>query len=284
MTPGQAQGHPERSPGAGAFRLDGQVAVVTGALGNLGPVWVEALLEAGATVAGLDLPDAVPNAAFARLQETYGASRLVLLGASVTDRAALVAARDTIHSTFGVPSVLVNNAGIDQPPSAAGGGSRLEDIPLEVNRRIFEVNTLGLFQVAQVFGAEMAKARRGSIINIGSLYAGVAPDPRFYDHIRSDPPFLKPPAYGASKAAVVNLTRYLATAWGGTGVRVNTLSPGGVLGAQDEQFKRKFCDRVPLGRMALHEDLIGPLQFLASDASAYVTGAELRVDGGFTAW
>jgi len=130
----------------------------------------------------------------------------------------------------------------------------------------------------------MAKAGRGSIINIGSLYASVSPDAHFYDHIVSDPPFLKPPAYGASKAAVVNLTKYFATAWGPRGVRVNTLSPGGVLGAQDDQFKSKFNARVPLGRMALHQDLIGPLQFLASDASAYVTGAELRVDGGFTAW
>ena len=266
------------------FSLDGRVAVVTGALGKLGPVWVEGLLEAGAAVVGLDLPDAVPHAAFERLQDAFGSTRLALLGASVTDRDALLKARETVLSAFGVPSVLVNNAGIDQPPSGAGGGHRLEDIPPEVNRRIFEVNTLGLFQAAQIFGSEMVKAGRGSIINIGSLYAGVAPDPKFYDHIRSDPPFLKPPAYGASKAAVVNLTRYLATAWGPSGVRVNTLSPGGVLGGQDEQFKRKFCDRVPLARMALHEDLVGPLQFLASDASAYVTGVELRVDGGFTAW
>ena len=266
------------------FRLDGKVAVVTGVLGNLGPVWAQGLLEAGATVVGLDLPEAQPNAAFAALQQTYGDGRLTMLGASVTDREALTAARDRVLAQAGVPDVLVNNAGIDQPPSANGGGYRLEEIPLEINRRIFEVNTLGLFQVAQIFGAEMAKARRGSIVNIGSLYAAVSPDPRFYDHIVSDPPFLKPPAYGASKAAVINLTKYLATAWGPYGVRVNTLSPGGVLGRQDEQFKRKFCDRVPLGRMALHEDLIGPLQFLASDASAYVTGTELRVDGGFTAW
>ena len=153
----------------------------------------------------------------------------------------------------GIPHVLVNNAGIDQPPSPSGGGYRLDEIPFDVNRRIFEVNTLGLFQVAQIFGSDMVKAGRGSVINIGSLYASVSPDPRFYDHIESDPPFLKPPAYGASKAAVVNLTKYLATAWGPHGVRVNTLSPGGVLGAQDEQFKRKFCDRVPLGRMAVHQ-------------------------------
>ena len=265
------------------FRIDGRVAVVTGALGNLGPVWAQALLEAGATVVALDLPGREPNASFAALQAAHP-DRLTLLGASVTDRAALNAARDVVRSRYDVASVLVNNAGIDAPPTASGGGHRLEDIPWDVNRQIFEVNTLGLFQVTQIFGADMAAARRGSIINIGSLYASVSPDARFYDHIVSDPPFLKPPAYGASKAAVVNLTKYFATAWGPSGVRVNTLSPGGVLGAQDEQFKRKFNARVPLARMAEHRDLIGPLQFLASDASAYVTGAELRVDGGFTAW
>jgi NAD(P)-dependent dehydrogenase (short-subunit alcohol dehydrogenase family) len=269
---------------AGRFSLDGRVAVVTGALGNLGPVWAQALLEMGAMVVGLDLPGAKPNDAFERLQAAHGATKLTLLDASVTDRDALIAACDRVVATAGVPAVLVNNAGIDAPPAAAGGGYTLENIPADVNRRIFEVNTLGLFQVVQVFGGAMAKARRGSIVNIGSLYASVAPDPRFYDHIRTDPPFLKPPAYGASKAAVVNLTKYFATAWGPYGVRVNTLSPGGVLGAQDEQFKRKFCERVPLGRMAVYDDLVGPLQFLASDASSYVTGTELRVDGGFTAW
>ena len=268
----------------GLFSLDGRVAVVTGALGNLGPVWTKALLEAGATVVGLDLPTAEPNAAFLSIQREYDGHRLQLLRASVTDRDALVDARDQITTRFGAPSVLVNNAGVDQPPAATGGGYRLEDIPFEVNRRIFEVNTLGLFQVVQVFGSAMVKAQRGSIINIGSLYASVSPDAHFYDHIVSDPPFLKPPAYGASKAAVANLTKYLATAFGPYNVRVNTLSPGGVLGAQDEQFKRKFCARVPLGRMAVHADLAGPLQFLASDASAYVTGTELRIDGGFTAW
>jgi NAD(P)-dependent dehydrogenase (short-subunit alcohol dehydrogenase family) len=265
------------------FRIDGRVAVVTGALGNLGPVWAQALLEAGATVIGLDLPEARPNAAFAALQASYG-PRLALIGASVTDRAALAAAREQILAAHEVPSVLVNNAGVDAPPASKGGGYRLEEIPFEVNQRFFEVNTLGLFQVTQLFGSDMARAKRGSIVNIGSLYASVSPDAHFYDHIVSDPPFLKPPAYGASKAAVVNLTRYFATAWGPSGVRVNTLSPGGVLGGQDEQFKSKFNARVPLGRMAVFTDLIGPLQFLASDASAYVTGAELRVDGGFTAW
>jgi NAD(P)-dependent dehydrogenase (short-subunit alcohol dehydrogenase family) len=112
----------------------------------------------------------------------------------------------------------------------------------------------------------------------------VSADVRFYDHLKADPPFLKPPAYGASKAALVNLTKYLATHFGPSGVRVNALSPGGVEGGQDPEFKRKFNQRVPLGRMCEHADLEAPLLFLACDGSAYVTGVELRVDGGFTAW
>jgi NAD(P)-dependent dehydrogenase (short-subunit alcohol dehydrogenase family) len=130
----------------------------------------------------------------------------------------------------------------------------------------------------------MAARGDGSIINIGSLYASVSPDQRFYEHLPGDLPFLKSPAYGASKAAVVNMTKYFATLWGDRGVRVNALSPGGVLAGQDEQFKAKYSARVPLGRMAVADDLKGPLLFLASRASSYVTGHELRVDGGFTAW
>ena len=266
------------------FGIENEIAVVTGALGKLGPIWIEALLGAGASVGALDLTDTSGSDEFQRLQSLYGETRLQLIRADVRERASLEAAYESCLSAFGVPAILVNNAGIDRPPAHSSKGYRLAEIPLEENRQIFEVNTLGLFQVTQVFGAPMVAAGRGSIINIGSLYASVSPDERFYDHIPGDPPFLKPPAYGASKAAVVNLTRYLATLWAPYGVRVNTLSPGGVLGGQDEEFKRKFCSRVPLGRMAEDKDLQGPLLFLASRASAYVTGTELIVDGGFTAW
>jgi NAD(P)-dependent dehydrogenase (short-subunit alcohol dehydrogenase family) len=266
------------------FDLTDEIAVVTGAMGKLGPIWVEALLGAGASVYALDLPEAKTSEDFARLQTGPDGSRLQLDRTDVRNRQALEAVCDNCLAAFGVPTILVNNAGIDSPPANGSKGYLLEEIPLEVNREIFEVNTLGLFLVSQVFGGRMAAAGRGSIINIGSLYAGVSPDERFYDHIPGDPPFLKPPAYGASKAAVINLTRYLATLWAPKGVRVNALSPGGVLGGQDEEFKRKFCHRVPMGRMATAEDLYGPLLFLASQASAYITGTELLVDGGFTAW
>jgi NAD(P)-dependent dehydrogenase (short-subunit alcohol dehydrogenase family) len=239
--------------------LDGAVAVVTGASGNLGPVWIGALREAGATVAGIDLE---------------GGDGVV--AADVTDRAALEAALERIAADHGPPSVLVNNAGVDQPPDPAAGG----DETAEAFSHALEVNLAGVFNATTVFGAAMVEAGRGSIVNIGSLYASVAPEPRFYDHL---PGFVKPAAYGASKAGVVQLTRYFARHWGPYGVRVNALSPGGVRANQDSKFLSKYCARVPLGRMAEPEDLGAPLVFLASDDSRYVTGHELRVDGGFTA-
>jgi NAD(P)-dependent dehydrogenase (short-subunit alcohol dehydrogenase family) len=266
------------------FELAGEIAVVTGALGKLGPIWIKALLGAGASVFALDLAGSKISENFAELQVDFDETRLKLDRTDVRDRQALEDACQNCVAAFGIPTILVNNAGIDRPPAVSSKAYRLEDIPLEENREILEVNTLGVFLVSQVFGSRMVKAGRGSIINIGSLYAGVSPDARFYDHLSGELPFLKPPAYGASKAAVVNLTRYLATHWAPHGVRVNALSPGGVLGGQDEEFKRKFCNRVPMGRMATAEDLRGPLLFLASKASTYVTGTELIVDGGFTAW
>lgn len=265
------------------FDLQGRVAVVTGTLGRLGPVWCGALLDAGATVVGLDLPTAPISRAFAALAERVPRARLHLWRADVGDRPSLEAACRRCAAELAPAAILVNNAGIDQPPGPARTW-RIEDVPLEQFRGMLDVNVAGAFQAAQVFGAPMVQAGRGSIVNVGSLYASVSPDARLYDHLPADPPFLKPPAYGASKAALVNLTKYLAAHWGPHGVRVNALSPGGVLAEQDADFRRKFTERVPLGRMAVATDLVGPLVFLASDASAYVTGQELRVDGGFTVW
>lgn len=265
------------------FSLEGRTAVVTGALGKLGPMWLEGLLDAGARVIGVDLPGTEPTENFLRLSQKFDGSRISIHRADVTDRAALESLVDAIVAERGAPHILVNNAGIDQPPAAATS-YRVQDVPLDVMRQVLDVNVLGSFLTMQVVGASMIDAGRGCIVNIGSLYASVSPDARFYEHIDIDPPFLKPPAYGASKAALINLTRYFATHWGPLGLRVNALSPGGVLGNQDEEFKRKFCARVPLKRMAEKSDLIGPLLFLASDAAAYVNGAEVVVDGGFLAW
>ena len=266
-----------------AFRLDDQVAVVTGACGKLGPIWVEALIDAGARVAALELPGASASAAYDALAGRFG-DRLRRFDCDITSRPSIEAAAASATRELGDPVVLVNNAGVDQPPDSGGARSTIDVLPIEQFRRMVEVNLLGTFQVTQVIGGAMAARRSGSIVNIGSLYASVSPDQRFYDHMPGVVPFLKSPAYGASKAAVVNMTKYFATLWGAAGVRVNTLSPGGVLGGQDDQFKAKYGARVPLRRMAEPDDLKGPLVFLASRASSYVTGHELRVDGGFTAW
>ena len=265
------------------FRLDNQTAVVTGACGKLGPTWVEALLDAGARVAALDLPGAAASAGYQAVAARAGA-RLERFECDVTSRASIERALADLVGRLGTPSVLVNNAGVDQPPDAGGSRAPIEQLPIDQFRRMVEVNLLGTFQVTQAIGGVMAAGGSGSIVNIGSLYASVSPDQRFYEHLPGNLPFLKSPAYGASKAAVVNMTKYFATLWGLRGVRVNTLSPGGVAGGQDEQFKAKYGARVPIGRMAQPEDLQGPLVFLASRASSYVTGHELRVDGGFTAW
>jgi NAD(P)-dependent dehydrogenase (short-subunit alcohol dehydrogenase family) len=235
------------------------LAVVTGALGNLGPVWCDALEGAGMRVVRIDV------------REAEGVE-----AADVTDTSALRAIRDRI----GAPDVLVNNAGIDQPPDPGAAVGGIEGVSPDEFLRVLDVNTRGTFVATQVFGSAMAEAGRGSIVNIGSLYATISPIPELYDHM---PGFVKPPAYAASKAGVLALTRYFARLWGPRGVRVNALSPGGVRGGQDDEFLRKYDARVPLGRMAEPDDLTGPLLFLASDASRYVTGHELRVDGGFTA-
>jgi NAD(P)-dependent dehydrogenase (short-subunit alcohol dehydrogenase family) len=269
--------------GASRFSLENQVAVVTGSCGKLGPIWVEALLEAGARVAALDLPGAQASPAFAAVSERFK-DAVVRADVDITSRESIEAAAQAVQKWLGVPGVLVNNAGIDQAPDSPGGRHHLDTLPIDEFRRMVEVNLLGTFQVTQVFGGLMARHGGGSIINIGSLYASVSPDPHFYDHLAGNAPFLKSPAYGASKAGVVNLSKFFATHWAGAGIRVNTLSPGGVLAGQDEQFKRKYGARVPLRRMAEAEDLKGPLVFLASPASSYVTGHELRVEGGFTAW
>jgi NAD(P)-dependent dehydrogenase (short-subunit alcohol dehydrogenase family) len=266
------------------FRLDGQIAIVTGALGKLGTVWVQALLEAGAKVAALDLPSVPVPEGQRQMQIAFGPENLKFYAADITVKEDLLKIRQEIRKQLGDASILVNNAGIDHPAIQSEKTYELQDIPPEVFNGVFDVNVSGAFYCIQVFGPEMAKKGKGAIINITSVYATVSPDARLYEHFNTEPAFLKMPAYGASKAALLNLTKYFAAHWGSSGIRVNALTLGGVEAGQDNEFKRKYSERVPMGRMARTDDLGGPLLFLASGASSYVNGAELKVDGGFTVW
>lgn len=277
------RGLSSRGLGPGDIDLSGQTAVVTGVQGQLGAIWADALLGAGASVLGVDLK-VQTSQQLSDVLGRRGTDRFLLAEADITDRGALLSALDRCRSGLGVPTVLVNNAGIDQPPSATAGSWQFGDIPAELSAAVLAVNAQGTLLACQVFGSAMARDGRGSVINIGSMYGVLAPDPRLYQHMPLDPPFLKPPAYGMSKAGVAALSRYLAALWGPAGVRVNTLSPGGVLGNQDAEFRAKFQARVPLRRMATAADLTGPLLFLASDLSSYVTGVGFVVDGGYICW
>jgi NAD(P)-dependent dehydrogenase (short-subunit alcohol dehydrogenase family) len=267
------------------FALTGQVAVVTGAAGLLGRQHVDALAQAGATVVAVDL-DA------RRLAEgpwLAGADEgcVVTFPADVTSEEALRRLLEYTLAHFGRIDVLVNNAAIDdkvEAPAVTGAEARFEQYPLEQWRRVMDVNVTGVFLPCQRLGAEMARRGSGSIINVASTYGLVAPDPSLYLKRDGSRPFVKSPAYPASIGAVLALTRYLAAYWGDVGVRVNALAPGGVANGQDPFFIENYERRTPLGRMAAPDDYRGALVFLASDASRYMTGATLVVDGGFTAW
>jgi len=268
------------------FSLDNTVAVVSGALGLLGKHHCRALAEAGANVAVADLDDAACREFADELARTYR-TRAFGRSVDITQPSSVQQFRDALLADLGQIDVLVNNAAINdmfENPASAAELSRFECYPLDLWKRSLEVNITGTFLCAQILGSVMATRGRGSIINVASTYGIVGPDQSIYRKPDGTQDFYKSPSYPTTKGAVIAFTRYLAAYWGRAGVRVNTLSPGGVENAQDEHFVRNYERRTPLGRMAEPTDYKGALVFLASDASRYMTGANLVVDGGWTAW
>ena len=256
------------------FDLEGRVAIVTGGAGQLGGVFVEGLVERGMSVASFDIaPGALPE----------GAREYVV---DITDRPTLAAAVEDVVGELGVPHVLVNNAGLDSPPDApAAEVGPFEHVPEEAFDAVMAVNVKGAVLCSQTVGAAMAGAGRGSIVNVSSIYGMLSPVQDLYEFRRArGETFVKPAAYSVSKGALLNLTRYLATYWARDGVRVNTLTLAGVWNDQDPAFLEAFAARSPLGRMLDAPEALGALVFLASDASSYVTGSNLVVDGGWSAW
>jgi NAD(P)-dependent dehydrogenase (short-subunit alcohol dehydrogenase family) len=270
---------------ADLFSLEGKAAVVTGALGLLGREHGKGLARAGASVVVTDL-DPAGCTRFAEALEAEHGCKALGHAADITRPESVRALRDAVLGAFGRIDVLVNNAAVNEKLEDAHGAelSKFESLPLEVWQRSLDVNVTGTFLCCQILGAAMAERGRGSIINIASTYGIVAPDQSLYRAPDGTQTFYKSAAYPATKGAVLALTRYLAAYWGPAGVRVNALSPGGVENRQPDHFVRKYAERTPLGRMARLDDYAGALVFLASDASAYMTGANLVVDGGFTTW
>jgi len=262
------------------FSLNDKVAIVTGACGLLGTQHCEALASAGAVVVAADLDEKAAAAVAARL-----GPRHLGVGIDVTSVASLQAAKERIMTAFGRIDVLVNNAAINdmfENPLLAGQQSMFENYPLEMWDRSWKVNVSGVFLCSQILGGVMAEQGSGSIINIASTYGVVAPDQSIYRNEAGEQTFYKSPAYPVTKSAVLGFTKFLAAYWGNKGVRVNALSPGGVENNQDEFFKANYSRKTLLGRMAAPADYKGAIVFLASDASAYMTGANLIIDGGWT--
>jgi len=267
------------------FDVADQLIVITGGMGQLGRQFAGVLIENGAKVAILDdrVGKTEPDAA---LQSAIADGNCLLLQADVTDKHSIEEALTQVQDRWGVPHGLINSAAIDSPPDApAGDNGPFEAYSLQSWDKVMNVNVKGVFLACQVIGNCMAKEKRGSIINISSIYGIVSPDQRIYEYrLKSGERFFKPVAYSVSKSALLNLTRYLATYWAASGIRVNTLTFGGVFNHQDKEFLHGYCQRVPLGRMAQENEYNGAIIFLLSGASSYMTGANLVIDGGWTAW
>jgi len=271
------------------FDLSGRVAIVTGGAGLLGKQHAAVLADAGAHVVIVDL---ALDAACRTAQEVTTEHGVEALGvqADVTVKADVDRMVDATMQKFGRIDILINNAAL----TVKGGGeladqyfAPFEDYPLELWERALRVNLTGVFLCCQSVGKQMVARKSGVVLNIASDVGTISPDHRIYEGVvntQTGRPFNTPAAYATTKAGLINLTRYLATYWAPFGIRVNALSPGGVLADHDPQFVRNVTSRIPLGRMARADEYRGAVLFLVSPASSYMTGANLIVDGGRTAW
>jgi len=261
------------------FDLSGKTAVVTGGMGILGKCFCEGLAEYGANVVVLDLNEAAAQQYANELSTLYGIEALGV-GCNICLPESVKESVYRIIEKYGEINVLHNNAQGKTAPVS------FEECTLEQWRMTSAVDEEGYFLMAQEVGKQMVIQKTGgSIIQTSSIYGIMGPDHRIYQNSLYEGSSMGTRAvYSFAKAGVVGLTKYLATYWADNGIRVNTLTPGGVESGQNEQFKQQYAARIPLGRMAKREELVGALLFLASDASSYVTGQNIVVDGGLDAW
>lgn len=272
-----------------SFDLTGRVAIITGGAGLLGVKHAEAIAEMGGIPVLLDLNG---QKAEERAEEIAGAFGVQAFGLStdITQPKAISVALSKILTKFRRVDILINNAANN--PKVEGAGlmgahwSRLENFPLNVWQQDLAVGLTGAFLCSQIIGGEMARRGQGVILNIASDLALIAPDQRIYRQpdLSEEEQSVKPVSYSIVKAGLLGLTRYLATYWANKGVRVNAISPGGVYNQQDNAFVQRLTNLIPLGRMAHIDEYKAAIVFLVSDASSYMTGANLSIDGGRTCW
>lgn len=263
------------------FDVSREIVLITGVSGQLGAEYAKVFLECGSKVIGLDRETSTRSDILAsEYPQNY-----LFISTDVTDRTSLQQALKQCEDQIGTPTVLINNAAIDSPPSAPPEeNGPFEEYPESSWDKVVDVNLKGVYLCCQVFGAAMAKQKKGAIINVASIYGVISPDQSLYEYRRKrGEVFFKPVAYSASKSGILNLTRYLAVYWAKQNIRVNSLSIAGVFNNQEEDFLEAYCGRIPIGRMANVDEYNGSVLFLASEASRYMTGHNLIVDGGWTA-
>ena len=269
------------------FSLEGKVAVVTGGAGLLGEQFVETLICAGALVVVVDINEAKLDALRAKFSGDL-AEKLWCVCQDVSSKAEVEALSLEILGKYSTVDILINNVGLD--PKADKENKDLlshsfEDYPLELWRQSIETNLTAPFLCSQILGRIMAENKQGVVVNVASTYGLVAPNQSLYQKDgEQGQELFKPVAYTVAKAGLMQLTRYLAAYWKDRNIRVNSLVPHGVANNQDSDFIKRFAELSPLGRMADKEEMNAALLFLASDASSYMTGTSLVVDGGWTAW
>lgn len=261
------------------FDLSRRTALVTGGGGLLGPEHAKALSKAGSFVYLADLNHQRAQDACNQLKDE-GFNNIYAHQLDVCSREQWVEVVDMIVTERGQLDILVNNAGFTNQSKSANFDADFEDFPLEDWNSILDVNLTGSFLGCQVAGKEMLKKEKGAIINIASLYGVVSPNHNMYPGTG----IKQPVAYSVSKHGVVALTKYVATLWASKGIRVNSLTPGGIFNGHEDPFLERFRNLNPIGRMSRKDELQGAINFLASDASSHVIGHNLIVDGGWTIW
>jgi 2-deoxy-D-gluconate 3-dehydrogenase len=266
------------------FNLEKRSAIITGGAGLLGRQFATTLAQAGAGVIVADISgERAELVADSIRKEGFQAKAVEV---DVTNKDSVEAMVDSAVNSYGGLDIIVNSAAMDPKFDDQHSGQHnnsFEDYPVDAFRSALDVNLTGMFLCAQAAVKPMLKRKKGSIINICSTYGLVGPDQRLYDR-EGQPKQYKPVFYTVSKAGVLGLTKYLSTYYAGTQIRTNALTPGGVYNNHDEIFTERYSARTVLGRMADQDEMNGAVLFLASDASTYMTGANLVVDGGWTAW